>query len=313
MILVLTLFYVALLLVAFKLKFIKPTLFWKLSPIFWMLLLLVALFIPMQFWAPSGYIRIIQPTVQIVPNVAGEVIKVVVQPNKKVHKDDILFQIDPIPYKAITDRLKADLEVATIRVEQQQKLKRKGVGRKADLDRVMAQMKSIQAQLDGAIYNLEQTTVRAPGDGIVTNVEALQPGARVVAMPFQQAMTFMNDKRVVFAQVFQTYMRFIKPGQTAEVALKMYPGKIFTATVESIIPGSALGQIGPGGTLQSAAQEVHGPMFVRLQLENEEIAQTLLAGSTGEVAIYTPRGTATHVIRKVAIRITAIMNYIIPF
>ncbi|MFV1983120.1 MAG: HlyD family secretion protein [Thiohalomonadales bacterium] len=313
MILVLTLLYVGLLLLAIKLKFIQATLFWKLSPIIWMLLLLVGLFIPMQFWAPGGYVRIAQPTVQIVPNVAGEVIRVVAQPNKAVQKDDVLFQIDPIPFKAITDRFKADLEIATIRVKQQQELKRKGVGRKADLDRAVAQMKSTQAQLDGALYNLDQTTVRAPGNGIITNSGTLQSGARVVAAPFQQTMTFIDEQRVVLAQIYQTYMRYVEPGQTAEIAFKMYPGKVFKATVQSIFPGSALGQFGPSGLLPAAMQEVHGPMFVRLLLDDNEVAKTLLAGSTGEVAIYTPRGSATHVIRKVMIRMTAIMNYVIPF
>jgi len=312
MILVLTLLYVGLLLLAIKLKFIKTTLFWKLSPIIWMLLLLVGLFIPMQFWAPGGYIRVVQPTVQIVPNVAGEVIEVVAQQNKAVYKGDVLFQIDSRSFKAIVDRFEADLEIATIRVKQQQELTRKGIGRKANLDRAVAQMKSTQAQLDGANYNLDQTTVRAPGNGIITNVETLQPGARVVAMPFQQTMTFIGEQRVVVAQIFQTYMRYVKPGQTAEIAFKMYPGKVFKATVQSIIPGNTFGQIGPSGLLPTTMQEVHGPMFVRLLLDDNEVAKTLLAGSTGEVAIYTPRGSATHVIRKVMIRMTAIMNYVIP-
>lgn len=49
MIVFLTVIYVVLLLLAFKLKIIKPTLFWKLSPVLWMIALLVGLFIPMQF------------------------------------------------------------------------------------------------------------------------------------------------------------------------------------------------------------------------------------------------------------------------
>ena len=51
MILVLLLVYVGLLMLAIKFNLIKPTLFWKLSPILWVVFLLIALFIPLQFGA----------------------------------------------------------------------------------------------------------------------------------------------------------------------------------------------------------------------------------------------------------------------
>ncbi len=313
MILVLLLVYLGLLLLAIKFKLIKPTLFWKLSPIAWVVFLLVALFIPLQFWAPGGYIRIIQPTVQIVPNVAGEVTEVLVQANQRVNKGDVLFSIDARPFESVADKLQAQLEIDTILFKQQQEMMKKKLGRKVDLDRTRANMESTQAQLNGANYNLEQTTVRAPADGVITNVEALRPGARVVAAPLRQSMAFVDDsKRIVVAQIQQIYMRYIEPGQPAEIALKMYPGKIYTATVESIAPGSALGQIGPTGMLPGEFPEVHGPLFLRLKLDDEQFANTLPAGATGEVAIYSPKGKPAQIIRKVMIRLSAIKNFIIP-
>jgi len=313
MILVLLLVYLGILLLAIKFKLIQPTLFWKLSPIIWVVFLLVALFIPLQFWAPGGYIRVLQPTVQIVPNVAGEVTEVLVQANQRVKQDDVLFTIDARPFESAVNKLQADLQLDTILFEQQQQLMRKKLGRKVDLDRTRAKMQSTQAQLDGAKYNLEQTTVRAPGDGVMTNVEALRPGARVVAAPVRQSMVFVDDsKRIVAAQIQQIYMRYIEPGQPAEIAFKMYPGKVYSATVESITPGSAQGQIAPSGLLPSAIPEVHGPLFVRLKLDDEQFANSLPAGATGEVAIYSPKGKSAQIIRKVIIRTSAIMNYIVP-
>ena len=121
-----------------------------------------------------------------------------------------------------------------------------------------------------------------------------------------------NSKRILAAQIQQIYMRYIEPGQPAEIAFKMYPGKVFNATVESITPGSAMGQVSPSGLLPSAVSEVHGPLFVRLKLEDEELAKSLPAGATGEVAIYSPKGKPAQIIRKVMIRMTAIKNYIVP-
>ena len=314
MILVLTLLYIAVLLLVLKLGWIKPTLFWKLSPLLWMVFLLFVLFFPLQFWAPTGYARVIQPTVQIIPNVAGQVLEVKVMPNQRVSKGDVLYQIDPLPYQAVVNRLQADLELARIRYRQQLELIKKDAGRQVDLDRAEAKLKSVEAQLDGALYDLEQTTVRAPGDGYVTNVEALRPGARVVSFPVQETMTFIDaEHKVLAAQINQIYMRYIEPGQEAEVAFKKYPGKVYNVTVEAIIPGSALGQINPTGNLPSAVEEFHGPQFVRFSIDDPELAEKLMAGDTGNVAIYSPRGKAAHVIRKVIIRNTAIMNYINPF
>ena len=78
MIAFLTVIYVVLLLLAFKLNILKPTLWWKLSPVVWILLLTVGLFIPMQFWAPQGPLLVGAHSVQIVPNVQGPVIEVAV-------------------------------------------------------------------------------------------------------------------------------------------------------------------------------------------------------------------------------------------
>lgn len=313
MILVLLLVYLGLLFLAIKFRLIKPTLFWKLSPIIWVVFLLIALFIPLQFWAPGGYVRVVQSTVQIVPNVAGEVTEVVVQANQNVSKGDVLFQIDPLPFQAVVNKLAAELQLDTILFDQQKDMMKRNLGRQVDLDRTRAKMRSTQAQLAGANYNLEQTTVRAPGEGVMTNVEALRPGARVVAAPLRQSMVFVdNSKRVLVAQIQQIYMRYIEPGQPAEIAFKMYPGKVYNAMVESITPGSAQGQVSPSGLLPTAVPEVHSPLFVRLKLEDEELAKSLPAGATGDVAIYSPKGKPAQIIRKVIIRMAAIKNYIVP-
>lgn len=126
-------------------------------------------------------------------------------------------------------------------------------------------------------------------------------------------MVFVDDsKRVLVAQIQQIYMRYIESGQPAEIAFKMYPGKVYSATVESITPGSSQGQVVPSGLLPSAIPEVHGPLFVRLILDDEELVNSLPTGASGEVAIYSPKGKPAQIIRKVMIRMAAIKNYIVP-
>jgi hypothetical protein len=71
MILFLTLIYIGLLVVLIKLKIVPSNTFTKISPVIFSLLLLVGIFIPMQFGAPSGPAIAIKHAVQVVPNVSG--------------------------------------------------------------------------------------------------------------------------------------------------------------------------------------------------------------------------------------------------
>jgi hypothetical protein len=49
-----------------------------------------------------------------------------------------------------------------------------------------------------------------------------------------------------------------------------------------------------------------------IKLDDQDLAQRLPAGSTGLAAIYTDHIKAAHVIRKVVLRQTAILNYVDP-
>ena len=313
MITFLTVAYIALLLLAFKMKWIKPTLWWKLSPIFYVVFLTIALFIPMQFWAPSGPLIVGQYAVQVVPNVAGEVIEVPVKPNVPLKEGDVLFRIDPTQYEAALGQITAQSKLARLRLEQTQELAAQDAVSQYELDQVTAQVEQLEAGLKNAEYNLRETTVRAPFDGYVTNL-ALRPGARVTQLPFVQAMSFIESGRgIVAAEIVQNQLRYIQPGQFAEIAFKGYPGQIFEAEVEFVVPAVVTGQMMVSGLAAKPRELPHTPFWVRVVLGEEAEALDLPVGATGTVAIYTERGTFTHVIRRVVLRMESIMNYINPF
>ena len=118
MIVFLTLLYVGILAVAVKLGIVKLTLFWKLSPILWMLLLFLVLFLPMQWGAPAGTVNVYRNVIEVIPNVTGEVTEVPAEPLKPLEPGDVLFRIDPTPYQAKVDELTAQLEATIQNVEQ---------------------------------------------------------------------------------------------------------------------------------------------------------------------------------------------------
>ena len=103
MIVFLTLLYVGALAIAVKVGLVKLTLWWKMSPLVWMLLLFVLLFLPMQWGAPGGSVNVYQYVVEVIPNVSGEVVDVPVEALEPLEPGDVLFQIDPIPFQAKVD------------------------------------------------------------------------------------------------------------------------------------------------------------------------------------------------------------------
>ena len=459
MIVFLTLVYVAALAVAVKIGIIKLSLFWKLSPLLWMLLLFVLLFLPMQWGAPGGTVNVFQPVVEIIPNVNGEVVEVPVEPLVSLEPGDVLFRIDPVPYQARVDQLSAQLadtiqnverlkatadasaadviktqeeveikksdieaaaarvivaeasvkqsesnldkatklvtdlqtQVATTKRELQRRKESFGSGAAsqsevdqsevqytsqlsqlnsaesdldaarqilaasragldaeraaargvdlelkkltdAELPRVKAvarearlaaesmigdehtSVANVRAQLASAQYDLDQTTVRAPSKGHVAFV-TLRPGQRVANLPLRSWMAFVDhEKTDIAVAIPQFALRHVRPGQTAEVTFKLYPGKVFRAVVDRIVYSSSSGQLQPSGQIASMTSNMTAePYGVILKVDDESLDPMKLAGgANGSAAIYTESMQATHVIRRVMIRMDAWTNYVIP-
>jgi len=309
----LTLIYVGLLFVLVRFKIVPWNTFWKISPVIWMVILFVILFIPMNWGAPSGPVIVIRHSVAIVPNVAGEVTDVPVQPNTPLKAGDVLFRIDPTPYEAEVQKIEAQLKLAQINLERASQLEQRQAGTLATLQQREAEVASLRAQLEAAKWNLDKTTVRAPSEGFVTNI-GLRKGARVAAFPVSAVMAFIETSDpIVGAQVQQIYARHITTGQPVELAFKFLPGKIYGGRVVALLPATELGQGRASGSAVQAIDVKPLPFVVRVELDDPSIASQLPAGTTGEAAIYTDSATATHIIRRVMIRMSTFLDYVIPF
>ena len=114
--------YLVILFILVKTKIVPFNLFWKCSPLIVLLLLMFGLFIPMGWGAPQGPSLVVRNSVQIVPNVAGEVTEVPVEPNKPLKAGDVLFKIDPVPYQAQVDSIAAQVKFEELRLSQMTQL-----------------------------------------------------------------------------------------------------------------------------------------------------------------------------------------------
>jgi RND family efflux transporter MFP subunit len=246
-----------------------------------------------------------------VPSVAGEVIDVPVAANTPVKAGEVLFRIDPTTYQAQVEAVEAQLKFAELRYSQMADLQTRGTGRTFDVQQREAEVDQLRAQRDGAQWNLDKTTVRAPADGYVTNL-ALRAGARVTTQT--PVMAFIDTADTLLGvEIAQISARYVKPGQLVEVTFKAQPGVVRTGRVETVVQALASGQAQPGGFAIAPTEIQAAPFVVRIALDDPEIARALPAGSTGLAAIFTDRVTPSHMIRRVLLRQVAILNYVNPY
>lgn len=228
MIVFLTILYCVPLVLLLKLKVLKPTLFVKVSPVLWMLLLFVGLFVPMMFWAPSGNVIITQAITEMTPRVSGRIVQVHVQPNVSVKKGAPLLTVDPAPYQDKVNALQAQLAAAKQGVLQ---LKAALDAATAAVGQAKAQRDAAKAQLDAATSTVAQ--VKAQRDLAQDKLKIIEatrrdnPGA-VSKLQYEQAVQTLAeaDAAVKSAQANE---------QTARVS---YEG-VSVAAIETAVANEA--------------------------------------------------------------------------
>jgi multidrug resistance efflux pump len=269
--------------------------------------------------------RTFQYVVQIVPNVAGPVIAVPAQPLVQMRQGDLLFSIDPTPYQAAVDQLEASVRqaeaqqrLADIQVERASSLVERSAGAQQELDtwtarrdEAIAVIASLNAQLDNAMWQLDQTQVRAPYDGYVVNLQ-VRPGVRVTTIPLAAPMSFVSSELFeVVASLSQSSMRNVHLGDAVELVFAARPGQVFTGTVSGIIEATGEAQLSPSGQIPSlTGQPIRGRRPFRVALDDESAVRELGQGAQSFVAVYTDRGAAFHVITKVVVRMQAWIGYL---
>jgi multidrug resistance efflux pump len=170
----------------------------------------------------------------------------------------------------------------------------------------------LRNELADAQYNLEQTVVRAPTAGFVTQV-ALRPGMFAGATAALPLMIFVHDApedRVLVAAFQQNALQRVRPGDEGEVLFKGLPGRVFKIKVRSLLDAIAAGQLLPTGTLQDLGGPLPGGRAIALlDLQEDMSGYELPLGSAGEAAIYTEHFHDLSLLRKILLRMRSWQNY----
>jgi len=134
--------------------------------------------------------------------------------------------------EATNDAALAQLEHATLQY-------------KSEIDGVNTTVANMQAQLQLARYYLDNTTLEAPEDGHMMNLQ-VRPGMVAGIYRVGGIAAFIADAdRYLLATFFQENLKYVKDGQRVEVSLDLYPGQIFGGVVERIWRGNGIGQYLP--------------------------------------------------------------------
>ena len=157
---------------------------------------------------------------QIQPQVTGYLIKQNYREGSFVHKDDVLFQIDPRPFQAVLDQAKgqlaqanAQLGLAVINVNRDTPVAKLHAISQSQLDNDIqtkltaeAAVESAQATVETAALNLGFTQVRSLIDGIA-GIAQTQVGSLVSPTTVLTTVSKVDPIKVYFPISEQEYLR----------------------------------------------------------------------------------------------------------
>ena len=123
-------------------------------------------------------------------------------------------------------------------------------------------------------------------------------------------MTFIENGQWVVALFGQNEVREVQPGQEAEIALKMYPGRIIKCKVDSVVWATAGGP-GAGGRQPARTRLAMPPGQLVVRLLPNDKEHFLAAGARGAGAIYTDYAEMIHIVRKIIMRVGTKLDWLI--
>ncbi|TGV09852.1 HlyD family secretion protein [Mesorhizobium sp. M8A.F.Ca.ET.173.01.1.1] len=291
-----------------------------------------------------------QAKVSIASDTAGRIVQVAISDNQTVKKGDLLFAIDPEPYRIALGQADAAVAAARLNVEQlraaysqalaQEKsassevayaqsqydraadLAQKGINAKSSLDEARNDLDKAKQQLavadqgivsakaalggnpdietdkhptvmsalaarDKAAYDLAQTTVRAPADGLVYQAASFKVGQYVGSGTPLFALVETGDTWID-ANFKETQLTNMKPGQNAEIVVDTYPGRTFEATVKAIGAGTGADfSLLPAQNATGNWVKVTQRIPVRLELTDPDARMALRTGMSASVTVDT--------------------------
>ncbi len=176
-----------------------------------------------------------------------------------------------------------------------------------------ARIRSAFTALETAQLDLHNTTVRAPSDGIITNLTVDIGHYAGAGAPI---MTFISTKDIwVQADMRENSLGHIKQGNPVEMVLDSAPGRIFKGEVMSVgygVSDNSTSAMGGLTTVQTSSgwlrQAQHFPVLIRFSDDNTK--GFWRAGGQVNTIIYTGDRPILNSLGRIWIRIISFFSHI---
>jgi multidrug resistance efflux pump len=176
------------------------------------------------------------------------------------------------------------------------------------------QFREALAAVEQAKLDLLRTTVVAPSDGVITNLQ-LADGEYVDAG--QAALTLIDTADVwINANFRENSLENVKAGDPVELVLDTLPGRIYDAKVESIGWGVSQGSIDP----ETGLPKINEPMglvrtpqrfAVKIEPNREDYPPgTVRYGSQANAMVYVSENPVVNAIGRLWMRIVSVLTYV---
>jgi len=276
MIAILTLIYVGLIwLLFFKLKLVEPNAKSYTAAAIVGVVVIGAILLAMNAFQPYSTNAVVsQYVVQIAPQVTGQVTAVPVSANQPIKKGDVLFTIDPAPFQATVDGLRA----ALVQSEQSAKMlqdnldsaKANVVNANAALVNARQQVTSLDANLDAATAAVEQVTAQRD----LSKSEYVRVAAAKEQDPGSVSDAVMDSKRQSLLALEESLLQAIAAQVNARAAVDaMLDG-------ENTVVVQAEAQLANARAAESTAQLAFDSV---IDGENTSVAQVRAQLSQAEI------------------------------
>ena len=167
-----------------------------------------------------------------------------------------------------------------------------------------------QAALQQALLNLERTTIRAPTDGLITDVRVDRGNFAAAGAP---QMTFIAIHNVwVQADFTENNLGNIKAGDTVDIAFDAHPGLVISGKIRSTGYGVAVSTAALGAlpTVDDNRQWLRDaqrfPVVVDFSTAD---TSEIRVGSQASVIVYTGKSWILNSIAWLQVRVGAILSY----
>jgi multidrug efflux system membrane fusion protein len=225
--------------------------------------------------------------VDVRPRVGGYVERVAFVEGAEVEKGDLLFKIDPRPFEATVERLRADraraaaeLDLARSYAERARRLLEQRATSQEELEQRMAdaavaeaKLASVKASLEAAELDLSFTRVTAPIAGRVSRA-VVTVGNLVDPSTLLTTLVSVSPVYAYFDIDEQTYLKQMGPGSTADVLVGLideegYPHRARLDFVDNRVDGSH-GTIRARAVLDNEDGRFTPGLFARIRLVGSE-------------------------------------------